>query len=130
ATEFPGCCAPGRRSSTSAADEAPSLGNPAGRVTYDRRGFLDIASHHASGADDRIVAYCDARQNDGAASDPYIAADANRTSPFQPLAALCSIARMVGAVDLDRRSDLRAVTDTDLRDVEHDAVVIEEHVVS
>ena len=48
----------------------------------------------------------------------------------RPFAPGFGVARMVGGVDLHRRSDLGAVADADFDDVEDDAVEIQEHAVA
>jgi hypothetical protein len=52
--------------------------------------------HDASGADNRVVADGDAREDDGAATDPDVTPDPDGSAAFEPLAPLCQIARMIG----------------------------------
>src|SRR5581483_9208800 len=85
-----------------------------------------VARDDAAGADDRIVANRDARQDDGSAADPDVVADSHRLPVLQPLAADGRIARMIRRVDLDAWSDLAQRADLDAGHVEQDAVVVEE----
>ena len=82
-----------------------------GRISRHGHARADIARDHAAGADHGAVADRDAGQDDGAAADPDIAADPHRPAEFEAVAPRLGIARMVGGVDLDRRSDLGAVAD-------------------
>ena len=82
-----------------------------GRVSSNCDARADIPRDHAAGADHGAVANGDAGEDDGAAADPDVAADPHRTAEFKAGSPRLGVARVVGGVDLRRRSDLGAVAD-------------------
>src|SRR5713226_10020012 len=90
----------------------------------------DIPRDHAAGPDHRAVTNRHARQDNGAATYPDVAADPHRSSEFEPAAPRFGIPGMVGGVDLRRGSDLGAIADRDLDHIEDDAIEIQEHPVA
>jgi len=99
-----------------------------GRVAGDRSARRHVMRHDASGADNRVVADGDAREDDGAAADPDVTPDPDGSAAFEPLAPLRQIARMIGRVDLDGWTDLRPIPDGDLDHIEDHAIEVEERV--
>src|SRR3954471_22107166 len=97
-----------------------------GRISGDGDAPADIPCHHAAGANHRAVADRDAGQDDGPAADPDITADPDRSSEFEAAAARFSVARVVGGIDLRRRSNLGAIADADLRDIQNHAIEVQE----
>lgn len=87
-----------------------------------------VAGDDGAGADDGVVSYGDAGQDDGAATDPDVLADGDGPGAFKAGAAGVGVARMVCSVDLDGWANLGAVADVDGHDVEEDAVEVEEDV--
>src|ERR1700754_404891 len=102
----------------------------AGRVSGNRDARPDISRHHTAGPDHGAVADGDAGQDDGAAADPDIAADPHRAAEFEAFGPGFGVARVVGGVDLHRRSDLGAVADAYLDDVEDHAIEVQEHAIA
>src|ERR1700738_3356337 len=90
----------------------------------------DIPRHHAAGADQGAVADGHAGQDDGAAADPDVAADPHRAAEFEAAGPRLGVARVVGGVDLHRRSDLGAVADRYLDNVEDHAIEVQEHAIA
>jgi hypothetical protein len=88
----------------------------------------NVARHDAAGTDYRIVADGDPRKNHRSPANPDVPTDADGPPELQAAAPLRRIARVVGGVDLDRRSDLRPLADRDLHHVEDHAVEVEEGV--
>src|SRR5438270_655770 len=86
-----------------------------------------ITGDHAAGADQRIIANGNARQDDRSRSDPNVAPDADRPAKLQAGGSPRRVARMVGRKDLHPRPDLRAVSDGDLHDIEDHAVEVQKH---
>src|SRR5205823_5352746 len=101
-----------------------------GRVARNRHARADIPRDHAAGADHGAIANGDAGQDDGAAADPDVLADPHRAAEFEAGSSCLGVARVVGGVDLRRRSDLGAVADHDFDDVEDDAIEVEKHLVA
>lgn len=69
--------------------------------------------HHAPRADDSVVADRDARQQDRAAADPDVAADADRLAALVARSAQGRIARVVGGQHLHAGADLAGVAHLD-----------------
>src|SRR5216683_425329 len=101
-----------------------------GRISGDGLACADIARDHAAGPDHRPVANGHAGQDNGAASDPDIAADPHRTPEFDAAAPGLGIAGMVGGVDLRGGSDLRSIADGHFDDIEDDAIEVQENLVT
>src|SRR3984957_10735518 len=89
-----------------------------------------IPRHHAARADHGAVADGDAGQDDGAATDPDVGTDPHRAAEFETAGPCCGVARMVGGVDLYRGSDLGALADRDLNDIQDYAIEVQEHAVA
>lgn len=69
-------------------------------------------------------------RNDGAAADPDVAADPHLASEFEAAGPGFGVARMVGGIDLHRGSDLGAVADRYLDNVEDHAIEVQEHAIA
>src|SRR5450631_1076761 len=101
-----------------------------GRISGDGYACADIPRDHAAGPDHRAITDRHTRQDNGATADPDVAADPHRTSEFEPAAPRFGIAGMVGGVDLRRGSDLGAVADCHLDNIEDDAIEIQENLIA
>ena len=66
------------------------------RIADNGRARINIPGDHAAGADDRIVPYGHAGQDDSAAADPHVAPDMDRTSEFKAGFPFRETARVVG----------------------------------
>src|SRR6266478_1375835 len=101
-----------------------------GRISGDGLACADVPRDHAAGPDNRPVTNRHARQDNGAAPDPDIAADSHRTPELNAAAPGLGIAGMVGGVDLRRRSDLRSIADGHFDDIKDDAIEIQENFIA
>ena len=96
-----------------------------GWVADDGDAGWDVMGDYAAGSDDCVVADGDAGEDDGASTDPDVAADADWLAALEVGTASFGIAGMIGGVDLDGGTDLGAVAYLDKVDVEQNAVEVE-----
>lgn len=101
-----------------------------GRIAGSGLARPDIPCHDTARPDHGPVADGDAGQDDGAATDPDVGADPHRAAEFETAGPCCGVARMVGRVDLDRGSDLGALADRDLNDIQDHAIEVQEHAIA
>src|SRR4051812_15035039 len=86
----------------------------------------EVARHHSSCADNRVVADRDVRADDHATAEPDVVANADRLARFPPDPPRPGIYRMRRREQLDARRELTCGADRDRRAVEHEAVVVHE----
>jgi hypothetical protein len=67
-----------------------------------------------------------AGQDARAATDPDISGDPNGPTKLKPPATLNGIARMIGSVDVHGRTDLCAIADAHLANIQDHAVEVQE----
>jgi hypothetical protein len=101
-----------------------------GWSSYDFRTRWDIPRDHAASSHDGIITNRDAREDDRSASDPDMAANADRPSELQPSPPLLGIRGMIGSVDLHRWPDLRSFTNPHFHHIKDDTVEVEKGVSS
>src|SRR5436305_7800099 len=94
-------------------------GNHAGR---------DVASHHRSGADHRVIADRHARTDDYPGPEPDVVADCDRLAVLPAGATQVWVDRMRRRAQLDGWPELAVRADPDRRDVEEHAVIVDEGV--
>jgi hypothetical protein len=104
-----------------------ALGSHPCRIAKGYSTGRNVAGDHATRTDQRIVADAHTRQDDGAAADPDITANANGTAKLQSGGPPRRIAWMISRKDLDGRTDLRFVADADRDDVEDHAIEVQEN---
>ena len=98
-----------------------------GRITDDSRACGHVTCYDAPAADDGVIPDGDARQDEGAAPDLDVAANADRAAKLKHRSTLRRVARMIRGENLHTRPDLGQVADGHLDDVKNDATEIEEY---
>lgn len=83
------------------------------RIASDGDARRHIAGDDAARPDNGMIPDRDARQDDGATTDPDIAADGNGAAKFQHFLAQRRVAWVVGCQDLHARTDLRSIANPD-----------------
>ena len=85
----------------------------------------DITSHHAAGADDRVITDADPREQNRAPADPDVSANRDRLTALQPSQPLLVVAWMVSSVDLHTRANLCFIPYANGHHVQQNAVEVE-----
>jgi hypothetical protein len=89
-------------------------------------GRQHVPRRHAPGAHDGIIPDPDAWQDDRAAADPDVSADPHGHAALVALLPQRRVARVVGRVDLNQRTDLAIVTEFDRGNVQEHATKVYE----
>ena len=97
-------------------------------IAHDGCSRENIAGDNAPRADHRVVAYGHARKNDRTSSEPHIATNRDRFTKLQSGSTFHRIARVIGRVDMDTRTNLRSRADVDSTNVENHAIEVEKYI--
>jgi hypothetical protein len=99
-----------------------------GGVAYDRNTLRHIAGDNRAGPDHCIAADGHARKDDRPAAYPNVLSDRYGTAELGTRLSDRRIARMIGRVYLNSRSDLRSGANGNRDDIKNDAVEVEKNV--
>src|ERR1700730_10515110 len=97
-------------------------------VAYDRNTLRHIAGNNRAGPDHCIIADGHSRKDDGPAAYPNVLSDRYGTAELGTRLSDRRIARMIGGVYLNSRSDLRSGANGNRDDIKNDAVEVEKNV--
>jgi hypothetical protein len=97
-------------------------------ITGDGLTGSDVTRDHATRADNRIITYRDARQQNSASTDPNVAANRNRPTALQTCKARLAVPWVVCGIDVYGWANLRTIANANGHHIEKNAVEIQEDI--